>query len=82
MKKCMKKADVQKIEKAEYELIEELIELRYKANLSQPKLAKIIGVNQPAIAKIEKHHSSPNVFTFLRLLLPFNKTIKIVDIKK
>lgn len=45
-----------------------LVHARRKAGLTQRDLARRSGVAQPAIAKIEKGHTSPRVDTLERLL--------------
>lgn len=54
------KADV------EFQLIEELVRARTKANLSQAELAKRIGTTQSAIARLEGGGVSPSLSTLRR----------------
>jgi DNA-binding XRE family transcriptional regulator len=51
---------------AEFQLIEELVRARTKANLSQAELAKRIGTTQSAIARLEGGGVSPSLSTLRR----------------
>ncbi|CDN49374.1 helix-turn-helix domain-containing protein [Neorhizobium galegae] len=51
---------------AEFQLIEELVRARTKANLSQVELAKRIGTTQSAIARLEGGGVSPSLSTLRR----------------
>ena len=66
----------------EMDIIKATIEARKKANLSQRELSKKTGIKQPAIARIEKHTSSPNTSTLIKLLYPIGYTIKVVPLVK
>lgn len=66
----------------EMDIINATIEARKKANLSQRDLSKKTGIKQPAIARIEKHTSSPNTSTLIKLLYPIGYTIKVVPLRK
>lgn len=49
-------------------LIGELIKARKDSSISQRELAKLSGVKQPVIARIEKGKSSPNIDTVIKQL--------------
>ncbi|WP_037077398.1 helix-turn-helix domain-containing protein [Neorhizobium vignae] len=51
---------------AEFQLIEELVRARTKANLSQAELAKRLGTTQSAIARLEGGGVSPSLSTLRR----------------
>ncbi len=51
---------------AEFQLIEELVRARTKANLSQAELAKRIGTTQSAIARLEGGGVSPSLSALRR----------------
>ena len=63
-------------------LIGELIKARNEKGISQKKLAEIIGVKQPIIARIETGKSIPQVSTLIKLLVPLGKTLAIVPTTK
>lgn len=75
---------VSKEEKAEIEfeanLICALIKLREEKKISQRELARLSGVKQPFIARIEKHRSTPQIDTLLNLLRPMGYTLAIIPI--
>ncbi|MBR5789182.1 MAG: helix-turn-helix transcriptional regulator [Lachnospiraceae bacterium] len=68
--------------KLESELIETIVDARKRQNMSQRDLSDISKVKQPVIARIERRHSSPQVDTLLKLLVPLGSTIKIVPLKE
>ena len=53
----------------EVKLIGKMIEAREKQGLTQRDLAKISGVKQPAIARIESLRSTPQLDTLLKVLI-------------
>ena len=52
----------------ELELIEELIKLRNKNNLSQRDLALKTGIKQPIIANLERGKHSPTLNTLIKII--------------
>lgn len=52
----------------ELEIIEELIKLRNKNDLSQRDLASKTGIKQPIIANLEKGKHSPRLNTLIKIL--------------
>ena len=62
-------------------LIGELIKVRQEKGISQKKLAKLSGVKQPIIARMEKGYTSPQLDTLLKVLTPLGKTLAIVPMK-
>ena len=66
----------------EAELISKIVEAREAQGISQRELSKRSGVKQPAIARMEKLHSTPQVSTILKVLIPLGYTLKIVPIQK
>ena len=60
-------------------LIGELIKARRESSISQRELARLSGVKQPVIARIEKGKSSPNIETVTKLLFALGKKLEIVD---
>lgn len=79
-------AKVSKAEKAQIEfeaaLIGKLIEARESKGLSQRELAKISGVKQPAIARLESMRSTPQIDTLFKVLSPLGYTLSIVPKKE
>lgn len=49
------------------DLIVELVSERYKKGISQRELAKITGIKQPMIARIEKFDAIPRLDTYLKI---------------
>lgn len=68
--------------KLEMELIEQIIAVRKKSNLTQRELSEKSGIIQPSIAKIESFARSPQATTLIKLLYPMGYTIKVVPIKE
>ena len=66
----------------EKELIETIVKIREEKKLTQSELAKICGVKQPVIARMEKAVHSPQLDSLLRVLVPIGYTLQIVPIAK
>lgn len=66
----------------EAELIGKIIEAREKKGYSQRDLAKLSGVKQPAIARMESMRATPQVDTLLKILRPLGYTLSIIPIDK
>lgn len=62
------------------ELIGKIIETREQKGYSQRDLAKLSGVKQPAIARLESMKSTPQIDTVLKLLAPLGYTLTVVPI--
>ena len=65
----------------EIELIGKMVEAREKNGLSQRELARISGVKQPAIARLESMKAIPQIDTLFKVLNPLGYTISIVPLK-
>lgn len=65
----------------EVELIGKMIDAREKKGLSQRDLAKLSGVKQPAIARMENLKATPQIDTLLKILAPLGYTLSITPIK-
>lgn len=63
------------------DLISELIKARQEQGISQKKLEELSGVKQPIISRMEKGSTSPQLETFLKVLAPLGKTLKVVPIE-
>jgi len=61
------------------EIIASIINARQAKGLSQKELAEITGTKQPAIARLENGHISPNVDTINKLLAPLGKRLAVTD---
>lgn len=66
----------------EKELIETMVRIREEKDLTQSELAKICGVKQPVIARLEKAVHSPQLDSLLRVLVPMGYSLQIVPIIK
>lgn len=62
----------------EKELIDELVELRKKLNMSQACLAELTGNKQQAISRIEKKEHSPSLKLFYSMVYALGYELKIV----
>lgn len=62
----------------EKELIDELVSLRKKQNMSQNELAKLTGNKQQAISRIEKKEHSPSLKLFYSMVQALGYDLKIV----
>ena len=65
----------------EVALIGKMIEAREKKGFSQRELAKISGVKQPAIARVESMKTTPQIDTLFKVLHPLGYTIEIVPLR-
>jgi transcriptional regulator with XRE-family HTH domain len=63
----------------EFSLASQLIESRREGRLSQRDLAKLSGVPQSEISRIETGASNPTYATITSLLRPLGKRIELVD---
>jgi DNA-binding XRE family transcriptional regulator len=54
--------------KKEYELIEQIVVMRKKLNITQVELARKAQVSQQAISRLEKEKHMPNLDTLLRIV--------------
>jgi DNA-binding XRE family transcriptional regulator len=82
-------ADNERVTSAEREqilfeaaLIGKMIEAREKKGLTQRDLARLSGVRQPAIARLESMKVTPQIDTLFKILNPLGYTIQIVPISK
>lgn len=66
----------------EVALIGKIIEIRKAKGLSQRELAKVCGVMQPAIARMESRKSTPKIDTVIKALEPLGYTLDVVPIKR
>jgi transcriptional regulator with XRE-family HTH domain len=63
----------------EFSLASQLIEIRRQGKLSQRDLAKLSGVPQSEISRIETGAGNPTYATMTALLRPLGKRIQLVD---
>lgn len=63
----------------EKELIDELIRLRKKQEISQSELARLTGNKQQAISRIEKKEHSPSLKLFYCMVNALGYDLKIVE---
>ncbi len=65
----------------EVELIGKMIEAREQKGYSQRDLAKLSGVKQPAIARLENMKATPRIDTLLKILQPLGYTLSVTPIR-
>lgn len=63
-----------------FRLAVEVIRLRKKQRLTQQQLAKVSGVQQSEISRIERGQSNPTFRTLQQLAYALKKTIGFVDL--
>lgn len=61
----------------EVALIGKVIAAREAKGMSQRDLARVSGVKQPAIARLENMRSTPQIDTLLKILAPLGYTLSI-----
>lgn len=61
------------------DLICSMIERRDKLGISQRELAKLTGIKQPAIARIESFSVTPRIDTLYKLLKPLKLKIELIS---
>lgn len=64
------------------DLAGKLIEAREEKGITQKKLAEMSGLKQPAIARLEKMQTTPQIDTLFKVLKPLGYTLEIVPDKK
>lgn len=62
----------------EEKLIDELVELRKKENISQSELAKLTGSRQQAISRLENKEHSPSLKLFYSIVNALGYDLRIV----
>lgn len=56
--------------------------IRQEKKISQLEIARITGIKQPVISRIENGETkNPTIDTFIKILRPLGKTIAIVDLE-
>ncbi|MDD6230756.1 MAG: helix-turn-helix transcriptional regulator [Lactimicrobium massiliense] len=63
--------------RAEYAVIQALIDARHQSGLTQKELARKTGIAQPDISKLEHGNANPSVRTLLRLAKGMGMQLKI-----
>ena len=81
MKRPGVKAEVERIEREEGELLDALLKARHEAGLTQAELAARMGTQAPAIARLERAlatgRHSPSVATLRRYLQACGKQLHL-----
>lgn len=72
----------EKIIEPEKNLILTMVRIREENGLTQAQLANLCALKQPTIARMESASHSPQLDSFLRVLVPLGYTLQIVPIKK
>ena len=67
----------EKISDEEFELISEIIRVRLEKRITQSKLAKLTGMNQPNITRFEKNLHSASFSTTIKILNALGYKLKI-----
>lgn len=70
------KKEIEDIEKLA-SIIGEIIKQRHNKGISQRELAKICGMPQSSIARIESFETTPKIDTLLKLMQPLGMTLNI-----
>jgi len=60
-----------------FSLIDKIIDMRIKHNMSQAELAKKLGTKQPGIARLESAAINPTVSYLAKIAKVFNKKLSI-----
>lgn len=60
------------------ELIDRLVEIRKKENVSQSELAKMVGSKQQVISRLEKNEHSPSLKLFYSMVNALGYELQIV----
>lgn len=68
--------------KLEKSLIDSVIDIRKKEDLSQIELAKRANIKQSQLARFERAVHSPQVNSLIKILYPLGYTIKLERIRK
>ena len=68
------------LQEQEEEIINDLIKLRDKYDISQKRLSELVDISQPSLARLEKKKISPCLSTMIKILAPLGYTIKVVPI--
>lgn len=80
--KFFDKLDMQKADRAVIyfiaDFISKMIEARKEKKISQSDLAKLTGIDQSSISKIEKLKIIPQIDTMFKLLISLGLTLEIV----
>lgn len=63
------------------DLVGKLIEAREQKGITQKRLAEMSGLKQPAIARLERMQTNPQIDTLFKVLKPLGYTLEIVPNK-
>jgi len=63
-------------------IVSVMIDKRNAMGISQRELAKMCGIPQSSVARIEAHRITPNLDTLLKILHQLNLEISIVPVSK
>lgn len=70
------------VARAEYNMINSLVNIRKDENLTQGDVAEITGLTQQMISKIEKIGNNPTLENFLKYVVAIGLEIKFEKIKE
>lgn len=66
------------VSESDTELIDRLVKIRKKENISQSELAKMVGSKQQAISRLEKNEHSPSLKLFYSIVNALGYELQIV----
>ena len=75
-------ADTYYVSDCDYALIDELVQIRKAANISQSRLAELTGSKQQAISRTEKKEHSPSLKVFCTLADALGYEVRLVKKEK
>jgi predicted transcriptional regulator len=84
LNECLKDPEFRKeweLLEPEREYMKAIIHARGEHNISQKELARLSGVRQSNLSRIETGVTSPTVATLQQILRPLGKTLKVVDLE-
>lgn len=61
-----------------YKIVADIAELRRSKGISQHELAKMTGIQQPVIARMEKGTTNPRLDTVIKIVEALDYELKIV----
>lgn len=77
--KSIDKANKEEMENIEYmaSIINSIIDQRNTLGISQRELAKLCGIPQSSIARIETYKTTPSIDTLLKIMQPLGLTLSV-----
>jgi predicted XRE-type DNA-binding protein len=63
--------------KPKYDLIQQILERRIALNMSQAELARLTGLQQPAVSRLENNVNDAKIGTLLKVIEALNLSIEV-----